>query len=184
MSSNDFSDSTILFVDDEQDILELMQASPISEEVGKTLIADHPLKAIEIVKNNPVDLVILDISMPHMDGLTLLKELRKITPGLACIYLSGHGDKRYVQEALRLGVYEFLDKPFGVEFLQVHIRKALESVYYERLLKDILELFVQENTSLDFSRYEQLPHTEKDKIIRAALATAKLKIANKKARAL
>ena len=183
MKTNDFSDSTILFVDDEHDILELMQSSPISQDVGKVLVSDHPLKALELIKKERMDLVILDIAMPQMDGITLLKEMRNIIPGLACIYLSGHADKKYVQQALRLGVHEFLDKPFGVEFLQEQIRKALEVVYYERLLKDIFELFICENTTLDFSRYQQLSHAEKDHVIRAALATTKLKIANRRERA-
>lgn len=175
----DTSECSILFVDDEDGILEILQHM-FEGVVGTVLTANTPAKAIEIAKQNHIHLAVLDLKMPQMSGLALLKELRKIQPSLVCMFLSGHGDKLSVQEAMRLGVEDFIDKPFEDRVLMIQVKKALDKVYYETLLNEVLELFVLHYSKMDKHKYDKLAYDEKTKTLRAALGVARMKILKKK----
>jgi len=171
--------ATLLFVDDEPAILEVLSRT-FQSEVSNVLTCENPLLAIDIVKKNHIDLVVLDLRMPGMDGITLYKEMKQFSPDLVAIFLTAHGDKESVQDALRLGAVNFVDKPYEKNYLKLVVRSALEKNRYETLIKEILELFVQTFTEADFARFKLMDINEKEKIIRAALGVAKIKIGRKK----
>lgn len=171
--------ATILFVDDEPAILDVLSRT-FKNEVSTVLTCENPMHALDLLKTNLVDLVVLDLRMPGKDGLTLYKEMKEIRPDLAVIFLTAHGDKESVQEALRLGADNFVDKPYEKNYLKLIVRKALEGARYESLIKEILELFLYHYTDADPSVFKQLPYEEKEKLIKAALGVAKLKIGRKK----
>ncbi|HLE10499.1 MAG: hypothetical protein A2504_14460 [Bdellovibrionales bacterium RIFOXYD12_FULL_39_22] len=173
-----FFDASVLLVDDESFILDILQAT-LKKSVRTIHMSERPKKAIEIARKKQIDLAVLDMKMPEMSGLQLLPELRKINPAMRAIFLTGNADKEHVQEALRMGVDNFLDKPFDNDHLKFVVAQSLEKYEYDRLLKDVLELFILHYTKLDVSKFATMPLAERDKAIRAALGVAKLKILNK-----
>ena len=171
--------ATVLFVDDEPAILDVLGRT-FKNDISQIFTAAHPDEALDIIKKNNVELVVLDLRMPEKDGLTLYKELKEIRPNLSVIFLTAHGDKETVQEALRLGADNFVDKPYDKNYLKLAVRKALEQARYESLIKEILELFIFHYTDAEPESFSTMNFEEKEKTIKAALALARLKIDRKK----
>jgi two-component system nitrate/nitrite response regulator NarL len=80
---------------------------------------------LPIMEREKVDLVILDVMMPRMNGLETLTAIKKKSPKTRVIMLSGYGTTNYVEQAERLGSDGFINKPFGVETLMRHVRTVL-----------------------------------------------------------
>lgn len=101
--------------------------------------------ALEMVRDQSWDLVILDLSMPGRDGLDVLKEVRALTSGLPVLVLSMHGEEQYAIRALRAGAVGYVTKESAPEELTRAVRKALEGGRYvsptmaERLAVAVLE---------------------------------------------
>lgn len=118
--------STILVVDDEPDIL-LVLGEFLSHEGFKILTAKDGSQCIDKVKEEHVDLLLLDMAMPGMNGIETLKEVRKIKPELAVIMITAYRDAEKVVEAFRLGAYDCIFKPFDLKYLrQAVMAKLLE----------------------------------------------------------
>lgn len=115
----------ILVVDDEPDIRHLLK--DILEDEGYTVsVAENAAKARNLRERHPFDLILLDIWMPDVDGITLLKEWS--TKGKLrspVIMLSGHGTVETAVEATRMGAYDFLEKPLSLAKLLVTVQGAL-----------------------------------------------------------
>ncbi len=82
--------------------------------------------ALEELRRNPYDVIVLDIRMPGMDGLTALKEIKNIDPEVEVIILSGHASMDAAMEINRLGGYDYLMKPCPLEDLLLKIDAAYE----------------------------------------------------------
>ncbi|MFN3740181.1 MAG: response regulator [Thermodesulfovibrionales bacterium] len=78
----------------------------------------NPLEAINLWNTSPFDLVITDIRMPVMSGLDLMARIKEKSPDAAFIVITGHGDYSLAVEAIKLGVYDFINKPFRREALR------------------------------------------------------------------
>ena len=105
----------ILVVDDEPDICGLVKE--ILEDEGYEVgTAEHGASARRALRERRPDLILLDIWMPDVDGITLLKEWAEGDEGLPCpvIMMSGHGTVETAVEATRLGAYDFLEKPLSL----------------------------------------------------------------------
>jgi two-component system chemotaxis response regulator CheY len=87
--------------------------------------AENGLKAIEAYKANKPDLVLMDITMPEMDGLTALKELRKSDPNAKVVMLTALGQESVVLEAVKSGAKDFIVKPFERDRVMSAINKLL-----------------------------------------------------------
>jgi DNA-binding NtrC family response regulator len=110
----------ILVVDDEPDVVVLI-SSYLAEEGSKVYTATRPSQAIEYVQKYPIDLAIIDIAMPEMNGVELLKKLKQIKPDLEAIMISAYKDAEKVVEAFRAGVYDCIFKPFNLKYLRTAI---------------------------------------------------------------
>lgn len=84
------------------------------------------IEGIQMVSTEKPDLVLLDIKMQGMTGLEVLEKLNKADSRPEVIMLSGHGDTRYVVDSVRLGAAEFINKPFDVKEVEIHINGVLE----------------------------------------------------------
>ncbi|OFZ78475.1 MAG: hypothetical protein A2583_10790 [Bdellovibrionales bacterium RIFOXYD1_FULL_53_11] len=175
----DLFDSKVLLVDDEPDILDILEHF-LKDEISRIYRAGSGEDALKAVEKHDIDLAVVDLRMPGMDGITLIKEIKKTRPGMPFIVLTGHGDKISVQEAMRLGAVDYLDKPFDRHFLVTSIKRCVEKIYYERLIKEILELFILHYTKHDPAHFDKLTMSEKDRALKAALSVARMKILNKK----
>lgn len=122
---------TVMLVDDEQAVLDTLirtiQWQPLG--VNQILTAGDGILALSIMRENKVDLLITDIKMPQMDGLELLRQVKVLYPSIRCILLTAYGEFEYARKALRLGVENYLLKPFRQEELEKTIEKALDNIY-------------------------------------------------------
>ena len=114
----------ILVVDDEPDLV-IILSNFLSKEGFKVYTAHTGQQAIEKIKNNPIDLVLLDIAMPVMDGIETLKQIKKIKPEVNVIMITGYRDAEKVVQAFRLGAYDCLFKPFDFKYLRKSILATL-----------------------------------------------------------
>ena len=100
----------VLVVDDEADIRSSLRR--ILEYDGYEVAdAATGAQALEMVEVDGPEVVLLDIKMPHMDGLEVLAELHRRQPGLPVVMISGHGTIATAVQATRLGAFDFMDKP-------------------------------------------------------------------------
>jgi DNA-binding NtrC family response regulator len=100
----------VLIVDDEVDFVEMLSLR--LGETGEKVTPAYSGKAcLDILADKPIDVVILDIKMPGMDGIEVLKEIRKRHPLVEVIMLTGHGTTETAVEGMRLGAYDYLLKP-------------------------------------------------------------------------
>lgn len=125
--------NSVLIIDDEPDMLKLLKRILESELDCIAQTASSAESALKILKKSSFDLILLDIKMPGMDGLTLLKQLKDKNPALTILMLTAYGDTETIVDAMKRGAYDFITKPFDHEALVVRIEKALER---SKLLKD------------------------------------------------
>lgn len=116
---------SIMIVDDEVAILRSLQRL-LHHENYSINVFDNPIQALECFKKQSVPLIISDLRMPKMDGMTLLKEIKSISPDTVRIILTGFAEIKTVISAINEGeVYRFITKPWNDEELKIIIRQAL-----------------------------------------------------------
>ncbi len=117
--------ANILIVDDEQSYRQLL--SLVFEESGHTIrIAKNGREALELLKEESAEVIISDVRMPDMDGISLLRETRKILPDVGVILMTAFATVDTAREAFILGADDFIQKPFDVEELKLLVKKILE----------------------------------------------------------
>lgn len=125
----DFSRLSILVIDDSQFVRRLVHEVLQSFGVGKVSIADSADEAFRLMEINRPDLVICDWEMYPVDGLTILRRLRKELashyPGLPFIMLTGHGGSEDVSKAIGEGADSYIVKPFSARTLMLHLLKVI-----------------------------------------------------------
>ena len=127
---------TILIADDEQGVRSSLERLLEFESYRVVQAADGP-SALDLVRDRPVDLVLLDIKMPGMDGLEVLAQLHQEHPQLPVVIISGHGTIQTAVEATRLGAFDFIEKPIDADRILLVIRNGLAQ---RRLLRENVSL--------------------------------------------
>jgi two-component system nitrogen regulation response regulator NtrX len=117
---------TVLIVDDELDIQSSLSLA-LRDEGYHVLVATLPDEALEILSKEVVDVGLFDIWFPKGDGIDLLKKVRQSYPRILPIMMSGHGTIEMALSAIRLGAYDFLEKPLELEKVLVVLKNALET---------------------------------------------------------
>lgn len=132
----------ILVVDDEQ-LLEYVIQQKFRQKIRakeiEFVFAHNGKEALEkIAEFPPFDLVLTDINMPEMDGLTLLEKLSQIDNTLKAVVISAYGDMQNIRSAMNRGAFDFLTKPIDFQDMEITIQRALETVTQAR--KNLIEL--------------------------------------------
>ncbi len=117
--------ATVLVVDDEPNLRRVLSAV-LSRDGYNVVLADGGRDAVKKAKQLPeLDVLVTDFLMPDLNGLEVLEAVRKQHPGIRTLLISGHGTVRSAVEAMRLGAFDFLTKPFDVEQVRKTVRRAL-----------------------------------------------------------
>jgi two-component system, OmpR family, response regulator len=119
------NDIKVLLVDDERDFLETMVKRL---EKRKFLIrgAENGTSALELIEQQPFDVVVLDVMMPGLDGIETLREIKKNKPLIEVIMLTGHASLESGIEGMKLGAFDYILKPTNIEDLVKKIYQAYE----------------------------------------------------------
>lgn len=125
----------ILIVDDDRLLQNSLRA--ILSEKYEPLIAGSGEEAIGLLKKHPVDLVLLDIRLPGMDGIETLRQIKALELDLLVIMMTAYEDIQTVITSMKTGGYDYLVKPLEIEMFELVIEKALENL---RLKKEVEEL--------------------------------------------
>lgn len=115
----------ILVVDDEPDFLKLVKRR-LSKRNINVETASNGNEALDFLAHTPVDVVILDVRMPGLNGIETLKEIRKRFQEIEVIMLTGHGSMQSGIEGMSHGAYDYILKPFSIDDLLERIRAACE----------------------------------------------------------
>jgi len=127
----------ILIVDDEKDMLVLLKRI-ISEDTDHRVVMEaDPLKALELFREQPFDLVITDLKMPKMDGIKLLEGVKKVNPDVSVVIMTAYGTIETAVEATRKGAYDYITKPFRRERIVVTVNKVMQ---WQEMVKENLSL--------------------------------------------
>ncbi len=126
------SSAHILVVDDEPDIRSLLKEI-LEDEGFDVSVAENGQAAKEALRSRRPDLILLDIWMPDIDGVTLLKEWKE-NGSFDCpvIMISGHGTVETAVDAIRIGAYDFIEKPLSIAKLLITVARALETSSLKR----------------------------------------------------
>ena len=123
---------SILIVDDEKNI-RLTLSECIQSMDYDIEMAENGEEALQKIKAKDFNLVLLDLRLPGMDGMEVLKRAKEAYPGVQVVMLTGHGSEKDEAEARRLGVFEYLRKPIPIESLMKVLKAA-----YEKKLQDAM----------------------------------------------
>ena len=114
---------SILLVDDEEDFRETLVKRMRKREVAVTG-AESGEEALEWLDRHPTDVVILDVRMPGMNGIQVLKEIKNRHPLIEVIMLSGHADVNVAIEGMEIGAFDYLMKPIEIDALLYKVQDA------------------------------------------------------------
>jgi PAS domain S-box-containing protein len=122
-------DALVLVVDDEQDIRDASERilSRVGYQVQKASRGDE---ALDILNKNSVDIVLLDLKMPGMDGMEVLERIRKLSETIQVIVITGYATVETAIEAMKQGAYDFIPKPFEPDQLRIVVNRAWEKIHF------------------------------------------------------
>jgi len=115
----------VLVVDDEEQIVTALRGS-LEDEGYIVMTASDGMKAVEIIQAQPVDMVFLDVWLPEMDGIETLKKIKEFNSAIDVIMMTGHGTVNTAVQAVKLGAFDFLEKPFSLDTVIDSIKKIKE----------------------------------------------------------
>ena len=127
---------TILIVDDEAFIRENVQRI-LSEDGYRVLEAANGQQALELMGDEEIDLTLLDLNLGPDNGLTLLNALKEINPELLVIIITGYGSVESAVDALKLGAFDYMKKPFKADALRVIVKLALQTQELRREVRNL-----------------------------------------------
>jgi DNA-binding NtrC family response regulator len=137
----------ILIVEDNKD-MQFLLSNILKGEGYEALVAGDGKKALKEIKRWSPDLVLLDIRLPDMDGMAVLEEIKKLNGDIVIIMLTAYGDIKGAVQAMKLGAFEYIAKPFDNDELLIAIKRSLKT---QRLGKELRSLRKQlgEKTASD-----------------------------------
>jgi DNA-binding NtrC family response regulator len=121
----------LLLVDDERKFVQTLSERLSLREIGSVVAYDGE-SALSIIKEEEPDVMILDLKMPGIDGIEVLKRVKETNPAIEVIILTGHGSDADREMCMKLGAFAYLEKPVDVNALSETIKKANEKIKQRR----------------------------------------------------
>jgi len=125
------SEFNVLLVDDELEFLETLVKRLRKRKLNTTGVGSGE-EALEVLRAEPVDVVVLDVKMPGMDGIETLREIKKLSPLVEVIMLTGHANMEVAITGMELGAFDYLMKPMDIDELLYKLQDA----YKRKLLQE------------------------------------------------
>src|SRR3989338_2663154 len=116
---------TILVIDDERSMREFLSIM-LGKEGYRAIAIDNGNDALEFISKNKYDLIITDIKMPKMSGIDILRESMALHPNTPVIMITAFASTEVAVEAMKLGAYDYITKPFNVDEIKIIIKNAIE----------------------------------------------------------
>jgi len=123
----------ILLVDDEQEFVETLSERIRMRDHDSEVALDGE-QALKKMDDDLPDVVVLDLKMPGMDGMEVLRKIRNAYPKVQVIMLTGHGSEKDEEEARKLGAFEYLQKPVEIETLMKKVKKAYKNKFESSMM--------------------------------------------------
>ena len=119
--------ATILIIDDEKGVGDILKKI-LSKEGYDVHAVTKGQEGVKLIKERDIRLVILDIKMPEMDGIEVLQKIHEFKKDVVVIMLTAHGTLTTAREAMKLGAYDYITKPFDNEFVKAMVKEGLGSM--------------------------------------------------------
>lgn len=131
----------LLLIDDEEETRKGIENYTNWSKLGIDHIVSFsdPFAALAYIENEQIDIVLSDIRIPRMDGITLCQNVLKINPSIKIIFISGYSDKEYLMSAIRMSAVDFVEKPISIPKLEAAIEKAADQLRHVRTQKQQTE---------------------------------------------
>ena len=121
----------VLLVDDEREFVQTLSERLLMRDMGSAVAYDGE-SALELIKEDEPEVMILDLRMPGIDGIEVLKRVKATQPGIEVIILTGHGSDEDKKICMNLGAFAYLHKPVDIDVLSNTIKKANEKIREKR----------------------------------------------------
>ena len=118
----------VLLVDDEEEFVRTLSERIQLRDIGSKVVLDGE-KAVESLEEEIPDVMVLDLKMPGMNGIEVLKKVKEAYPQVKVVMLTGHGSEKDEEEARKLGAFDYLQKPSVLERIIDSIKKAYRSAF-------------------------------------------------------
>ncbi|MCP4408996.1 MAG: sigma-54-dependent Fis family transcriptional regulator, partial [Gammaproteobacteria bacterium] len=138
------TEDKILIIDDER-LVRWPLTKKLAMEGYTPIEADTGKEGLKVLMAGVVDLILLDLRLPDLDGVEVLRRIKEIEPEIAVIMMTGFGSVESAVEAMKLGAFDFIRKPFNPEELLRIIGKALEVTALKREVRSLRLLSEQKN---------------------------------------
>ena len=129
---------TVLIVDDDKSIAEVLEGL-ISGNERTVHVCHDGVAALEEIGKHPYDLILVDLIMPKVGGLDILKYAKKINPEIIVIILTGYASLETAIEAIREGAYDYIRKPCKLEEIEIVVKNAIEKIKLNRENRALLK---------------------------------------------
>ena len=167
------SQTSVLILDDDEQIGRLVQTALTPLGLQAETLQD-PRSALDLVRLHEYDLIFLDVVMPEVSGMDLLASIREATPNSYVMMMTGYADKAMAIEALRMGAFDFLEKPLDMTLLQHAVKRALEAQTMARAHQQTLsELQRSQNELQAYTAHLEQLNTELRETHHAMLVLAR-----------
>ena len=123
--------SKVLLVDDEREFVQTLSERLLMRDMGSAVAYDGE-SALQLIKEDEPDVMILDLRMPGIDGIEVLRRVKQNNPKVEVIILTGHGSDVDRETCMELGAYAYLQKPVDIDELSSTIKSANEKIHKER----------------------------------------------------
>jgi len=146
----------VLLVDDEEDFVKSLAERIKMRKLGSE-VALNGEEALQIVSDQVPDVMVLDLKMPGIDGMEVLRRVKKAYPSVEVIILTGHGSDQDEKDARRLGAFDYLQKPVDIDHLVQYIKRA----YKKKIERSLTAAAFAEEGEFDTAR--EIMDEENDK---------------------